>query len=114
MSEVSADHAALEVVDLHKSFGDVEVIRGVSLSAHKGDVISILGASGSGKSTFLRCINLLEIPNAGDVFVAGAAPVVPHVVVDLVDELPEDGIARWQRAELLRPCHPLVLSCLSA
>ena len=71
MSERAGDHAALEVVDLHKSFGDVEVIRGVSLSAHKGDVISILGASGSGKSTFLRCINLLEIPNAGDVFVAG-------------------------------------------
>ncbi len=71
MSEPSGDYAALEVVDLHKSFGEVEVIRGVSLSAHKGDVISILGASGSGKSTFLRCINLLEIPTAGDVFVAG-------------------------------------------
>jgi len=71
MSEASGDHPALEVVDLHKSFGEVEVIRGVSLSAHKGDVISILGASGSGKSTFLRCINLLEIPTAGDVFVAG-------------------------------------------
>ena len=54
MSETSGDHAALEVVDLHKSFADVEVIRGVSLQAHKGDVISILGASGSGKSTFLR------------------------------------------------------------
>ncbi len=71
MSEVAGDQAALEVVDLHKSFGDVEVIRGVSMSAHKGDVISILGASGSGKSTFLRCINLLEIPTSGDVFVAG-------------------------------------------
>ncbi len=68
---MSDDHAALEVVDLHKSFGEVEVIRGVSMSAHKGDVISILGASGSGKSTFLRCINLLEIPTSGDVFVAG-------------------------------------------
>ena len=42
MSETSGDHAALEVVDLHKSFADVEVIRGVSLQAHKGDVISIL------------------------------------------------------------------------
>jgi arginine/ornithine transport system ATP-binding protein len=71
MSESSAEQAALEVVDLHKSFGDVEVIRGVSLVAHKGDVISILGASGSGKSTFLRCINLLEIPTAGEVYVAG-------------------------------------------
>ena len=71
MSDATGDHAALEVVDLHKSFGEVEVIRGVSMSAHKGDVISILGASGSGKSTFLRCINLLETPNAGEVFVAG-------------------------------------------
>jgi arginine/ornithine transport system ATP-binding protein len=70
-SETGGEQPALEVVDLHKSFGDVEVIRGVSLSAHKGDVISILGASGSGKSTFLRCINLLEIPTAGDVYVAG-------------------------------------------
>ena len=46
MSESSGEQAALEVVDLHKSFGDVEVIRGMSLSAYKGDVISILGASG--------------------------------------------------------------------
>jgi arginine/ornithine transport system ATP-binding protein len=71
MSESGGEQAALEVVDMHKSFGDVEVIRGMSLSAHKGDVISILGASGSGKSTFLRCINLLEIPTSGDVYVAG-------------------------------------------
>jgi len=71
MSDSTGEEAALEVVDLHKSFGNVEVLRGVSLSAHKGDVISILGASGSGKSTFLRCINLLEIPTSGDVYVAG-------------------------------------------
>ena len=71
MSESTSSHAALEVKDLHKSFGELEVIRGVSLSAQKGDVISILGASGSGKSTFLRCINLLEIPSAGEVSVAG-------------------------------------------
>ena len=54
MSDATGGQAALEVVDLHKSFGDHEVIRGVSMRAHKGDVISILGASGSGKSTFLR------------------------------------------------------------
>ena len=71
MSESAGDHAALEVRELHKSFGEHEVIRGVSLTAHKGDVISILGASGSGKSTFLRCINLLEIPTAGEVYIAG-------------------------------------------
>jgi arginine/ornithine transport system ATP-binding protein len=71
MNEQAGGPAALEVRDLHKSFGDHDVIRGVSMTAHKGDVISILGASGSGKSTFLRCINLLEIPSAGDVFVSG-------------------------------------------
>ncbi len=63
--------AAIEVTDIHKSFGAVEVLKGVSLQAHKGDVISMLGSSGSGKSTFLRCLNLLEIPNAGQVAVNG-------------------------------------------
>ena len=62
---------ALVVEDLHKSFGPLEVLKGVSLVAHQGDVISMIGSSGSGKSTFLRCINLLEIPNAGKVFVNG-------------------------------------------
>jgi len=64
---------AIQVDDLHKSFGSIEVLKGVSLTAHKGDVISMLGSSGSGKSTFLRCINLLEIPNAGTVTVNGEA-----------------------------------------
>ena len=63
--------AALKVKDLHKSFGSHEVIKGVSLDAQKGEVIAILGASGSGKSTFLRCINLLETPNSGEVWLAG-------------------------------------------
>ncbi|MBY6059145.1 ABC transporter ATP-binding protein [Leisingera daeponensis] len=65
------DPYALKVDNLHKSFGSHEVIRGVSMEARKGDVIAILGASGSGKSTFLRCINLLETPNSGDVYLAG-------------------------------------------
>jgi len=62
---------SLVVEDLHKSFGTVEVLKGVSVTAQKGDVISMLGSSGSGKSTFLRCINLLETPNSGTVTVAG-------------------------------------------
>ena len=56
---------------MHKSFGQLEVLRGVSLTANDGDVISILGSSGSGKSTFLRCINLLETPDEGVVTVGG-------------------------------------------
>jgi ABC-type histidine transport system ATPase subunit len=57
------------VENLYKSFGDLEVLKGVSLTAHRGDVISMIGSSGSGKSTFLRCINLLEIPTSGQIFV---------------------------------------------
>jgi ABC-type histidine transport system ATPase subunit len=62
---------ALVVEDMHKRFGDLEVLKGVSLEAHEGDVIAILGSSGSGKSTMLRCINLLETPDTGRVYVAG-------------------------------------------
>ncbi|WP_113912848.1 ABC transporter ATP-binding protein [Roseovarius dicentrarchi] len=66
-----SEPAALKIDDLHKSFGSHKVIKGVSMEAQKGEVIAILGASGSGKSTFLRCINLLETPNSGDIYLAG-------------------------------------------
>ena len=62
---------ALEAQDIHKKFGDHEVLKGVSLTARQGDVIAMLGASGSGKSTFLRCINLLETPNQGRIVLRG-------------------------------------------
>jgi len=62
---------SLLVEDLHKSFGDLEVLKGVSLTARKGDVIAIIGGSGSGKSTLLRCINFLEIPNSGRIVIGG-------------------------------------------
>ncbi|MDN2665012.1 ABC transporter ATP-binding protein [Psychromonas sp. 14N.309.X.WAT.B.A12] len=61
----------LSIKNLHKSFADNHVLKGVDLEAHKGDVISILGASGSGKSTLLRCVNLLETPTSGDILVNG-------------------------------------------
>jgi arginine/ornithine transport system ATP-binding protein len=61
----------LEIQDLHKSYGAHQVLKGVSLQAQAGDVISIIGSSGSGKSTFLRCINLLEQPNAGNIVLNG-------------------------------------------
>jgi ABC-type histidine transport system ATPase subunit len=63
--------SALSVEGLYKSFGKLEVLSGVSLEANKGDVIAILGSSGSGKSTFLRCLNLLEIPDKGKIVVCG-------------------------------------------
>ncbi len=62
---------ALVVEDLHKRFGELEVLKGISMNAREGDVIAIIGSSGSGKSTFLRCINLLETPDAGKVWVGG-------------------------------------------
>jgi arginine/ornithine transport system ATP-binding protein len=68
MSEVTP---ALEVHNLHKRFANVEVLKGVSLTAYHGDVITVLGSSGSGKSTLLRCINLLETPDAGTISVHG-------------------------------------------
>ena len=63
--------SALEIRNLKKSFGSLEVLRDVSLTAKQGEVICIIGTSGSGKSTFLRCINLLETPDSGEVLVNG-------------------------------------------
>ncbi len=62
---------AVSVHNLRKSFGSLEVLKGISLEAQEGDVISILGASGSGKSTMLRCINMLEVPDSGDIRIGG-------------------------------------------
>jgi len=65
------DHAALSVRKLRKRFGPLEVLKDISFDAQKGEVIAILGSSGSGKSTLLRCINLLEMPSAGEIVVGG-------------------------------------------
>lgn len=62
--------------DIHKNFGILEVLKGISLTAHKGDVVSIIGSSGSGKSTFLRCMNFLETPNRGRISVGQEEVVV--------------------------------------
>jgi ABC-type histidine transport system ATPase subunit len=57
--------------DLHKSFGDLEVLKGISFTAREGEVVSLIGSSGSGKSTLLRCINMLEVPDQGSVAIDG-------------------------------------------
>lgn len=62
---------ALVADDIYKSFGALEVLKGVSVTANDGDVISIIGSSGSGKSTFLRCVNFLEMPDRGRIVVGG-------------------------------------------
>lgn len=66
-----AQACALEAQGIVKRFGPIEVLKGVSVQARRGDVISMIGASGSGKSTFLRCLNLLEAPSAGRILIAG-------------------------------------------
>ncbi len=62
---------ALIAANIHKRFGALEVLKGVSVTAHEGDVISMIGNSGSGKSTFLRCINFLETPDQGTITLGG-------------------------------------------
>jgi polar amino acid transport system ATP-binding protein len=61
----------IQVCDLHKNFGDLQVLNGIDYEVYKGDVISIIGPSGCGKSTFLRCLNLLECPTSGKVIFEG-------------------------------------------
>ena len=61
----------IRVVDVHKKFGALEVLKGVSFDVHRANVVSMIGASGSGKSTLLRCINYLEVPSAGAIFIDG-------------------------------------------
>ncbi|MCP4630310.1 MAG: amino acid ABC transporter ATP-binding protein [bacterium] len=65
------NNIVLQVVDLHKSFNDLEVLKGISFELHKGESLSIIGSSGSGKSTILRCINFLETPTSGDIYFEG-------------------------------------------
>ena len=61
----------IKTVDLHKSFGDLHVLQGVNETIHKGEVVSVIGPSGGGKSTFLRCLNLLEKPEQGKIYFEG-------------------------------------------
>ncbi|MFZ1815907.1 MAG: amino acid ABC transporter ATP-binding protein [Rhizobiaceae bacterium] len=63
----------IELRNIHKSFGSLEVLKGIDLAAHKGDVTALIGSSGSGKSTLLRCANLLETPQQGDIIFQGEA-----------------------------------------
>ena len=88
LGEMRESTEALAVEDLHKSFGSVEVLKGISLCANDHDVVSILGSSGSGKSTLLRCINLLETPDAGKVYVHGE--LIKMVQRPGVGPVPED------------------------
>ena len=73
----------IRTVDLHKSFGQLQVLKGVSETIQKGEVVSIIGPSGGGKSTFLRCLNLLEKPESGQIFFEGKEITGKHVDIDI-------------------------------
>jgi len=76
--------AAIEVRSLHKSFGTLEVLKGIDFHVDKGEVVCVVGPSGSGKSTLLRCINLLERPTSGKIWVSGQDLTDPDVDIDAV------------------------------
>ena len=84
----------LKITNLHKRYGDNEVLKGVSLHACAGDVIALIGSSGSGKSTLLRCINLLERPHQGSIEVAGEEMVL---VKDKQGQLTAQNAQQLQR-----------------
>ena len=67
----NSEMPVIEIRDLHKSYGDLEVLKGVSMTAPRGHVVSLIGSSGSGKSTLLRCANLLEDSQRGDILFEG-------------------------------------------
>ena len=72
----------IKVENLHKDFGGLQVLKGIDFQVRKGEVVSIIGPSGGGKSTFLRCLNLLEEPNRGKIWFAGEEITAPGVDVN--------------------------------
>ena len=76
--------AAIDVVELHKYFGDNEVLKGIDFHVDNGQVVCVIGPSGSGKSTLLRCVNLLEQPTSGRIFIEGDEITDPDVDVDAI------------------------------
>lgn len=75
---------AIQVVDLHKSFGPLEVLRGIDLEVQEGEVVCVIGPSGSGKSTLLRCLNRLEEPTSGKVLIEGEDITDPDADIDRI------------------------------
>lgn len=72
------NNAAVNIEQLHKSFGELKVLQGISTQIKKGEVVAVIGPSGSGKSTFLRCINLLEVPTSGKIYINGVEITSRH------------------------------------
>lgn len=90
MNETSAatsgpeERPIVRIRDLRKSFGDLDVLKGIDLDVHRGEVVVVLGPSGSGKSTMLRCVNLLEVPTSGQIFFEDTEVTAPDVDINAV------------------------------
>ena len=80
---MSDNQVLIRVEDLHKSFGSLQVLQGVTEQVEKGEVVSIIGPSGGGKSTFLRCLNLLEVPTSGHIYFEGVDITDKNVNINL-------------------------------
>ena len=80
---MNTDNILIKVEDLHKSFGSIDVLKGISTQIKKGEVVVIIGASGSGKSTFLRTLNLLEKPTSGHIYFEGTDITDPKVDINV-------------------------------
>jgi octopine/nopaline transport system ATP-binding protein len=93
---VDAGRPIIQVKDLRKSFGLSEVLRGITLDVSPGSVLSIIGASGSGKSTFLRCLNYLERPTSGDIVIDGEAIGPTNASGKRISEASPKDIARMR------------------
>jgi polar amino acid transport system ATP-binding protein len=82
--QIDSSAPAIDVRELHKYFGDNEVLKGINFNVDNGQVVCVIGPSGSGKSTLLRCVNLLETPTSGKIFVEGVEITDPDIDVDKI------------------------------
>lgn len=84
MNAIDNSEKMIEVVDLHKRFKDLHVLRGISTVVTRSEVVAIMGPSGSGKSTFLRCLNRLEEPSSGHIYIEGVDIMAPYIDINKV------------------------------
>ena len=84
MSKTNDSETMIEVVDLHKRFKDLHVLKGISTVVKHSEVVAVMGPSGSGKSTFLRCLNRLEEPSSGKIYIEGVDILAPYIDINRV------------------------------
>jgi len=84
MPDMNDTETMIEVVDLHKRFKELHVLKGISAVVKRSEVVAIMGPSGSGKSTFLRCLNRLEEPTSGHIYIEGVDILAPYIDINRV------------------------------